>query len=111
MIPALLSDPLMAVTANLVVDENAELAIARVDDDEEEIARERYMGWSKQYFGELQPLAPEHKRAIRAGKEARFLWFALRDWRGEDPVGYFGGLGKWAERRMEELGAEWVDEV
>jgi len=110
-IPALLSDPLMAVTSDLVVDENSEPAITRVGDDEDEIARERYMGWSKQYFGEQQPLALEHKTAIRAGKEARFLWFALRDWSREDPEGYFGGLGMWAERRMEELVAEQGDEV
>lgn len=33
----------------------------------------------------------------------RHLWFALRDWRGDDPEDYFGRLGAWAENRMNEL--------
>ena len=31
------------------------------------------------------------------------MWFALKAWRGEDPEGYFGALGDWAEKRMKEL--------
>lgn len=50
--------------------------------------------------------APNYERAIQAGKDARHLWFALRDWRGDDPEGYFGDLGTWAERRMKELGVD-----
>ena len=50
--------------------------------------------------------APDYERVIEAGKDARHLWFALRDWRGDDPEGYFGDLGVWAERRMKELGVE-----
>ena len=50
--------------------------------------------------------APNYERIIQAGKDARHLWFALRDWRGDDPEGYFGDLGTWAERRMEELGVD-----
>lgn len=37
--------------------------------------------------------APNYQHAIRAGKDARHLWFALREWRGDDPEGYFGDLG------------------
>ncbi len=48
-------------------------------------------------------LAPNYKRAIQAGKD---LWFVLREWRGNDPEGYFGDLGAWAERRMKELGVD-----
>ena len=47
---------------------------------------------------------PEYVKVIKAGKDARKLWFALRDWRGQDPEGYFGELGKWAENRLKELG-------
>ena len=47
--------------------------------------------------------APDYEHAIRAGKDARHLWFALREWRGDDPEGYFGNLGAWAETRMKEL--------
>ena len=43
--------------------------------------------------------APDYECAIRAGKDARHLWFALRDWRGDDPKEYFGDLGAWAENR------------
>ena len=50
--------------------------------------------------------APNYERVIHAGKDARHLWFALRDWRGDDPEGYFGDLGAWAERRMKELGVD-----
>ena len=49
---------------------------------------------------------PDYERVIRAGKDARHLWFALRDWRGDDPEAYFGELGDWAERRMKELGVD-----
>ena len=52
--------------------------------------------------------APSYEGIIQAGKDARHLWFALRDWRGDDPEGYFGDLGTWAERRMEELGVDGV---
>lgn len=48
--------------------------------------------------------APDYKVAIRAGKDVRYLWFALRDWRGGDSEKFFGGLGAWAEKRMKELG-------
>jgi hypothetical protein len=48
--------------------------------------------------------APDYKHAIRAGKDARHLWFALRDWRGDDPEDYFGDLGAWAEKRMKKFG-------
>jgi len=30
----------------------------------------------------------------------------LREWRGDDPEGYFGDLGAWAERKMKELGVD-----
>ena len=52
--------------------------------------------------------APNYERVIQAGKDARHLWFTLREWRGDDPEGYFGDLGAWAERRMKELGVDSV---
>lgn len=48
--------------------------------------------------------APHYEHTIKVGKDARHLWFALRDWRGDDPEDYFGDLGAWAEERMNELG-------
>ncbi|KAI0405977.1 hypothetical protein F4802DRAFT_596650 [Xylaria palmicola] len=47
--------------------------------------------------------APDYKRTIRAGKDARHLWVALRDWRGDDPEDYFGDLGAWAEKGLRSL--------
>lgn len=38
---------------------------------------------------------PNYERAIQAGKDACHLWFALRDWRSDDPEGYSGDLGAW----------------
>ena len=46
---------------------------------------------------------PNYKRAIQLGEDARHIWYALQAWRGDDPEGYFGDLGAWAERRVEEL--------
>lgn len=54
-------------------------------------------------FQKLFEDSPEYYRAIMAGKDARHLWFALQEWRGEDPEGYFGALGTWAEARMKKL--------
>ncbi|POR33051.1 Uncharacterized protein TPAR_06751 [Tolypocladium paradoxum] len=105
-VPAILSDPLMAVTVDLVTEENAAPSITRVPNDATPSDRAEYMTWARQYFEVLFHEAPNYKGAIRAGKDARHLWFALRDWRGDDPEGYFGDLGAWAERRMKELGVD-----
>ncbi|KAK0710253.1 3-hydroxybutyryl-CoA dehydratase [Lasiosphaeria miniovina] len=103
-VPAILSDPLMAVWVDLVPDENATPSFIRVPDDATPDDRVEYMTWARQYFKVLFTQAPNYERAIQAGKDARHLWFALRDWRGDDPEGYFGGLGAWAESRMKQLG-------
>ncbi|ERS97015.1 hypothetical protein HMPREF1624_06342 [Sporothrix schenckii ATCC 58251] len=103
-VPALLSDPLMAVFVDLAADEHARPSITRVAGDAMPSDRARYMEWSQQYYDALFHHAPDYKRAIQAGKDARHLWFALRDWRGDDPEDYFGDLGNWAEIRMKELG-------
>ncbi|KAL2137228.1 hypothetical protein VTI74DRAFT_6439 [Chaetomium olivicolor] len=92
--PAILSDPLMAATVDLGADEEGSPSITRVDEDTTEEELEEYMNWSGQYFK-----AHENHLAIRGGKYACHLWFALRDWRGEDPERYFGSLGVWAEKR------------
>ncbi|KAG6810771.1 hypothetical protein H0H92_010399 [Tricholoma furcatifolium] len=98
--PAILSDPQMSVGVWLVVDENAKPSIRHVEASSAIVL-----------FAE----APEYKRAIRAGKDARFLWYALRDWNAQkdDPEIYFGDLGAWAERKLEKLNvpAEDTDNV
>ena len=102
-VPAILSDPLMAVEVDLVTDENAAPSITRVSKDATQDERVNHMKWATQYINVLYEKAPGYKTAIQAGRDARHLWFALRDWRGDDPEGYFGALGDWAETRLEEL--------
>lgn len=128
-VPAILSDPVMVVFVSLVIDKNASPSIACLPDDASPDDCAQYMKWSRKYFKvrpsfqhhlyqlskqrnnhfSVQVLfdqAPEFEPAIQAGKDARHLWFALRDWRGENPEGYFGDLGAWAESRMKELGVD-----
>lgn len=49
-VPAILSDPLMAVTVDLVTDEIAAPSITRVSDDATPDGRAQYMTWARQYF-------------------------------------------------------------
>lgn len=49
--PAILSDPLMAVSLiDLTANENAGPSIVRVPDDITAVEREKYIGWAKDYF-------------------------------------------------------------
>lgn len=102
---AILSDPLMAVSVDLVTDANAAHGLARLPravitaDD-----LERFATGSKLYLQALCLEASHYsKRSIQAGKDARHLWFALRDWRGENTEDSFGDFGGWAENRMREF--------
>ncbi|KAF1817608.1 hypothetical protein P152DRAFT_487427 [Eremomyces bilateralis CBS 781.70] len=88
-IPAILLNPEMAVAVGFstdfgLVDENGTTSITRVP---------------KILFDEV----PDYEYVINAGKDACHLWFALRDWRGRDLEGYFGNIGPWAERRVNEI--------
>lgn len=49
-VPAILSDPLMAVAVDLVTDKNATPSITRVSDDATPDDRAQYMTWARQYF-------------------------------------------------------------
>ncbi|KAF2816675.1 uncharacterized protein BDZ99DRAFT_434145 [Mytilinidion resinicola] len=99
-LPALLSDPLMAVTVDLVVDADAKAAVTRAPDSADEEDRREFKKWADCYFKVLFNEAPDYERVIQAGQDARFVWFALQDWSGDDPETYFGDLGTWAESRM-----------
>ncbi|KAI1178649.1 3-hydroxybutyryl-CoA dehydratase [Nemania sp. FL0916] len=103
-VPAILSDPLMAVTVDLTTDENAAPAVTRLPRTVTADELEQVVAWPRLYFEALFLYAPDYMSCIEAGKDARHLWFALRDWRGDDPEDYFGNLGAWAEERMKELG-------
>ena len=95
----------MAVEVDLVTDEDAAPSIIRVPKKATPAERVKYMKWATQYINILYEKAPGYKSATQAGRDARHLWFALRDWRGDDPEGYFGALGTWAETRFKELTA------
>ncbi|KAH0586785.1 hypothetical protein H2248_005636 [Termitomyces sp. 'cryptogamus'] len=60
-------------------DENAAPAMTRIDEDAKEY-REECMSWSRQYFKALFHEAAGYEHAIKAGKDVRHFWFALRDW-------------------------------
>lgn len=47
--PAILSDPLMAVTVDLVTDDEANPAIIRVEEDTSPANRQQYMDWAMHY--------------------------------------------------------------
>ncbi|KAK0713928.1 hypothetical protein B0T26DRAFT_813701 [Lasiosphaeria miniovina] len=65
--PALLFDPLVAVSpVDLIVDENGQPA-------------------------QLYHHASDYDTVMRAGRDFRHLWFALRDWRGGNSEAFFGG--------------------
>ncbi|KAK0744946.1 hypothetical protein B0T21DRAFT_399239 [Apiosordaria backusii] len=101
---ALLVDPEFAVSGcDFNADENGGGTFSRLEDDDPEF-KERNMVYAKQYLEAIYEHAPNFKRAIIAGKDARYLWFALRGWRGDDPEQFFGGLGKWAASRVAEIG-------
>lgn len=104
-VPAILSDPLMAVEIDLVTDDDAAPAITRVPKNATPEKHEGYMAWATHYINVLYEKAPDYKITIQAGRDARHLWFALRDWRGDNPEEYFGALGTWAETRLRELNA------
>ncbi|KAJ4307449.1 hypothetical protein N0V84_012723 [Fusarium piperis] len=55
-VPALLSDPLMAVTVDLEVDENAAPSISRVPDDATPSDRDEYMTWATEYVTVRYPI-------------------------------------------------------
>ena len=48
-VPAILSDPLMAVSIDLVVDDNAAFSITRVPENTSLSDRTQYMTWARQY--------------------------------------------------------------
>jgi len=49
-VPAILSDPSMAVTVDLVTNEKAVPSITRVSDDKTPDELAQYMSWATQYF-------------------------------------------------------------
>ena len=121
-VPAILSDPSMAVEVDLVTNEDAapSFSLGYLTTQHQPTSKITRYGPNNisrcvlvqiyfifdfgSNFPSLFNRAPDYKLAIQAGKDARYIWFALRDWHGDDPEGYFGRLGNWAEKRMKDLG-------
>ncbi|MCJ1463902.1 hypothetical protein MMC07_002511 [Pseudocyphellaria aurata] len=104
-VPALLFDVLVAVSpVDLTTDEEGGPCVTRLPENPTSIELETYATWAQHYIKKLYTEAPDYEIAIKAGKDVRHLWFALRDWHGGNSEEFFGGLGAWAEKRMKELG-------
>ncbi|KAG8667814.1 hypothetical protein FPOAC2_13013 [Fusarium poae] len=102
--PALLADPEMALAVDLIADDNAKPAIKRVWEEAAPEDLNDFTNHAKNYIETLYQHAPDFERVIKVGKDARYLWFKLKDWRGDDPEDFFEELGTWAERRMADMG-------
>lgn len=58
-VPAILSDPLMSVHVDLVIDKNATPSISLLSDDASPDDCAQYMTWARQYF-KVRPLLKRH---------------------------------------------------
>ncbi|CAF3574114.1 unnamed protein product [Fusarium graminearum] len=100
--PAVLSDPLVAVCpVDLHVTAAGFPMISRIPSDATEADGRMHERWATHYVKRLYEAAPDYKAAMKAGGDFRYLWYSLQDWRGNDPEGFFGDLGGWAEERIE----------
>lgn len=61
-VPAILSDPLMAVAVDLTTDENAAPSITRLPDDSTPNDCAQYMTWARQYFKVRSSLKHHHSQ-------------------------------------------------
>ncbi|KAJ7730909.1 hypothetical protein DFH07DRAFT_160412 [Mycena maculata] len=105
-VPALLSDPQMATYVDLGLDGEGVPRISRTWEGMTDEECDEYASYAAQYYRILGEHAPEYVQAIKAGKDARRIWFALKAWRGDDPEEYFGELGEWADRRFQEIAGD-----
>ncbi|KAJ7459733.1 hypothetical protein FB451DRAFT_1141530 [Mycena latifolia] len=102
-VPALLSDPQMSIGLDFDLNsDGCPILSGPIEGSTTEYLAE-YEEYAKHYFKILDEHAPKYIPAVKAGKDPRHIWFALKAWRGDDPEGYFGQLGSWAERRRREL--------
>ena len=106
--PAILTDPEMAVLVDLKLDGNAKPSFSRTPGDATKQDLEDYQTWTEHYFKCLYEEAPDYERVVHAARDARYLWFNLKAWRGESSEGFFKDLGDWAEKRMGEFGVECI---
>ncbi|PHH89988.1 hypothetical protein CDD83_4787 [Cordyceps sp. RAO-2017] len=109
-VPALLSEPKMVVTADLVIGDDGQPTVSRWGDGDDWSHMTEYRAWSHEYYKDLFADAPEYEAAIRAGRDARHIWFALRDMERGDAMAILAQLEVWAEAKLAELDARGVRE-
>ncbi|KAJ6557356.1 hypothetical protein DFH09DRAFT_543815 [Mycena vulgaris] len=102
-VPALLSDPQIATGIDFEIDGDGCPILSGMVKDPPAKYLADYVGYANHYFKILDERAPQYIPAIKAGKDARHIWFALKVWRGDELEEYFGLLGAWADRRWQEL--------
>ncbi|KAF8170677.1 hypothetical protein K438DRAFT_1853678 [Mycena galopus ATCC 62051] len=102
-VPAILSDPQIAVYVDLEIDLEGEPMISRVWEGISVEDRRDYLSCAKHYFQTLGEHAPEYMDAVKAARDARRIWLALKSWRGDDAEKYYGTLGSWAEERLSQF--------
>ncbi|KAJ7186727.1 hypothetical protein C8R46DRAFT_278713 [Mycena filopes] len=103
-VPALFSEPQMSVYVDLELNADGVPAICRTWEGITEGETAECLRYAEHYFQTLGKEAPRYMQAIKAGKDARRIWYALRSWRGDsDAEEYFGALASWAEERMSEV--------
>ncbi|KAG9257194.1 uncharacterized protein F5Z01DRAFT_696657 [Emericellopsis atlantica] len=126
-VPAILSEPKMVTTVDLVIDGRGKPSISRWGDGDTPDKMAQYRRWTKHYYKVCTVLeslfkanfllkvlfaeAPDYKRIIHAGLDARRIWFGLRDDQAAShPDAHFAQLGDWARKRNRELDLEydWV---
>ncbi|KAJ7119447.1 hypothetical protein C8R44DRAFT_624873 [Mycena epipterygia] len=103
-VPAILSDPQMAIYVDLGIDGDGLPVISRMWEGITDEDRMDCLRCAEHYSQILAEQAPQYIQTIKAGKDVRHLWRALNSWRGDDPEQYFGTLGSWAELRLKEFG-------
>ncbi|KAF7290529.1 hypothetical protein MIND_01292800 [Mycena indigotica] len=104
-IPALLSNPQLAVYVDLQLDNESQPTISRIWEGITEEAHAEQLGYAKYYYDALQRHHPQYFSILKQARDARHIWTALISF-GEgvdDHELYFGRLGNWAEEALYRL--------
>ncbi|KAF7313235.1 hypothetical protein MKEN_01010200 [Mycena kentingensis (nom. inval.)] len=106
-LPALLSNPQLAIYVDLQLDDDCNPVISRAWNGITEEQRAEQMEYSRLYYQALDACQPRYLPVLRAGKDARHIWAALVSWASseEDHEIYFCRLGEWANERLLGIGA------
>ena len=133
-VPAILSEPKMVTTVDLVIDEDGEPSISRWGDGDTPDKMSQYRAWTDKYYKVSQALqrgfwrgetpmakaispfqclfseAPEYRQIIKTCLDARRIWFTLRGPSSVEQERRLAELGVWAEKRHAQLDQElWED--